>query len=121
MDLDRRVTTAYEELRMDVYRYLLTMSIQLAPATPAIFTADATGRGQGAILNENASVNNTTNPAAKGKVVVPHGTGGGAPTGSPLCGNSSRARPRRNPNQRQTVIIQVGDQSSRPDVTLAVQ
>jgi len=27
MDLDERVTTAYEEMRMDIYRYLLTIGL----------------------------------------------------------------------------------------------
>lgn len=35
-------------------------------ATPAIFTADSSGKGQGAILNQDYSYNRSSNPAAAG-------------------------------------------------------
>ena len=41
----------------------------LLPAIPGLFTADASGRGQGAILNQEESVNSVSNPAAPGSVV----------------------------------------------------
>lgn len=44
---------------------------------PAIFSANASGSGPGAILNENGSVNQGNNPAAKGSVIVVYATGGG--------------------------------------------
>lgn len=44
---------------------------------PAIFSANASGSGPGAILNENGSVNQSSNPAAKGSVIVVYATGGG--------------------------------------------
>ena len=40
-------------------------------------TADATGKGPAAALNENATVNSPTNPAKKGEIIVLRGTGGG--------------------------------------------
>ncbi len=45
---------------------------------PALFTVDASGEGAGAILNENSSVNSTSNRAARESVVVLYMTGGGA-------------------------------------------
>jgi len=52
------------------------------PARPALFTADSTGKGQGAILNQDGSVNSASNPAARSSIIVLYGTGGG-----PLAGN----------------------------------
>ena len=39
------------------------VTLQLAPVSPAIFTLDASGRGAGAILNQDSSVNSPANPA----------------------------------------------------------
>lgn len=51
--------------------------LEVAAATPAIFTQDSSGRGLGAILNQDGQVNSTVIAAAKGSVVVIYGTGGG--------------------------------------------
>lgn len=53
-------------------------NIPMAPAAMRLFSADFTGKGPGAILNQDFSVNTATNPAAKGSVVQLFGTGGGA-------------------------------------------
>jgi uncharacterized protein (TIGR03437 family) len=45
--------------------------------TPALFTADGSGQGQLAALNQDASVNSASNPAARGSIVVLYGTGVG--------------------------------------------
>jgi uncharacterized protein (TIGR03437 family) len=52
-------------------------SMPVTPASPAIFAADGTGGGQGAILNEDTSPNNWDNPADPGSIVVMYATGGG--------------------------------------------
>jgi len=52
-------------------------SMPVTPASPAIFAADGTGGGQGAILNEDTSPNNWDNPADPGSIVVLYATGGG--------------------------------------------
>ncbi|HEY6393446.1 MAG TPA: hypothetical protein VIX89_19340, partial [Bryobacteraceae bacterium] len=52
-------------------------SVGVALAAPAIFAADGTGGGQGAILNEDTSPNNWDNPAYPGSIVVLYATGGG--------------------------------------------
>jgi uncharacterized protein (TIGR03437 family) len=49
----------------------------VAPSAPGIFTDSASGIGEGAILNEDASLNSTGNPAAPGSVISVYGTGGG--------------------------------------------
>ncbi len=120
-------------------------------SAPAIFTVDASGKGQGAILNENASVNSAANPSAKGSVVVFYGTGGGALTAERLPRLASpvsvtigginaevlyagiapglvqgaiqvNARiPVDTPSGSLPVVLQVGDGRSPADVTLSVQ
>jgi uncharacterized protein (TIGR03437 family) len=51
--------------------------IPVTAAAPALITADASGRGQGAILNQNASINSAANPATRGSVIQLYGTGEG--------------------------------------------
>ena len=51
--------------------------IQITEASPGIFTADSTGQGQGAILNENTTPNSPANPAARGSIVSIYATGAG--------------------------------------------
>ncbi len=46
-------------------------------ADPALFTVNQSGRGQGAILNQDASINSAANPAASGSIIVLYGTGAG--------------------------------------------
>ncbi|HYM11385.1 MAG TPA: SBBP repeat-containing protein [Bryobacterales bacterium] len=46
-------------------------------AHPGIFTVDASGIGQGAILNEDNSYNSASRPAARGSIIVLFGTGAG--------------------------------------------
>ena len=53
------------------------IGVQIAPTAPGIFTANASGTGPGAILNQNQSVNSPTNRAAKGSVVSVFMTGEG--------------------------------------------
>jgi uncharacterized protein (TIGR03437 family) len=51
--------------------------VAVVPAAPAIFTTDATGTGQGAILNQDNSVNGVSKPAARGSVIQIYATGEG--------------------------------------------
>ena len=53
------------------------VELDVVEARPGLFTADSSGKGQGAILNENGSVNSTLNPADAGSIVVLFGTGEG--------------------------------------------
>jgi uncharacterized protein (TIGR03437 family) len=52
--------------------------VPILAANPAFFTANASGRGHAAALNQDGSLNSPQNPAAKGSVVVLYGTGSGA-------------------------------------------
>ena len=49
----------------------------VAPTSPAVFTANESGTGQGAIRNQNGTVNSAANPAAAGTVISIFGTGAG--------------------------------------------
>ena len=49
---------------------------------PGIFSYDSSGTGEGAILNQDNSVNSAANPAARGSVIQLYATGGGAMPGA---------------------------------------
>lgn len=66
-----RVQVEYQGVRSE------PLELRVTHTAPGIFTVDSSGRGQGAILNENFSVNGPTNPAAKGTVVMIYATGEG--------------------------------------------
>jgi uncharacterized protein (TIGR03437 family) len=51
--------------------------VPLAGAAPAIFTIGSTGVGQGAVLNQDSSVNGPANPAVRGSVIQIFATGEG--------------------------------------------
>ncbi|MCP5114404.1 MAG: hypothetical protein GY953_26540 [bacterium] len=53
------------------------VSIPVASTSPALFTIDSSGRGPGAVLNQNFSVNSAANPAARGSVIQMFATGEG--------------------------------------------
>ena len=44
---------------------------------PGIFSLDGSGQGQGAILNEDGSLNSPSNPALRGSIITIYATGGG--------------------------------------------
>jgi uncharacterized protein (TIGR03437 family) len=65
------IQVRYQGLQSEVVK----MPVQAA--TPGIFTLDASGRGAGAILNQDYGVNGPLNPAARGSYVMIYGTGCG--------------------------------------------
>jgi len=54
--------------------------VTVAAAKPAIFTNDSSGRGQGAILNQDYSRNGPSKPAPRGQYIFIYGTGEGLTT-----------------------------------------
>ena len=52
--------------------------VRVVDTDPGIFTANQSGSGQGAILNENNTVNAPTAPAALGSIIQIYATGEGA-------------------------------------------
>jgi uncharacterized protein (TIGR03437 family) len=57
-----------------------SVTLPVAAASPAIFTATQSGKGQGAIVNVDGSVNSQFAPATAGDIVVIYATGGGVMT-----------------------------------------
>jgi len=53
------------------------LTVKVAAAVPGLFTADASGKGQAAALNQDATVNSRAQAAKPGDVVVLYGTGEG--------------------------------------------
>ncbi len=64
----------------------------LAPAAPAIFTADSTGQGQAKARNADSSMNSAQNPAARGSVIQVYGTGEGVTSPPGVTGDASAGR-----------------------------
>jgi len=56
---------------------IAALSLTVARAAPAIFTANSSGVGQGAILNQDFTINSPANPAEKGSIVALFATGAG--------------------------------------------
>jgi len=53
------------------------LALPVSPESPAIFTLDSSGVGQGAILNQDATLNSPLDPAARGTIVALFATGAG--------------------------------------------
>ena len=66
-------------------------AFQVATASPAFFTFASSGRGPGALLNQDGSLNSATNPAARGSIVVLYATGEGATTPAGIDGKPAIA------------------------------
>ncbi len=55
-----------------------TFPVQLAASAPGVFTADTSGAGNAAAINQDGTANSATNAAARGSVVLLFATGEGA-------------------------------------------
>jgi uncharacterized protein (TIGR03437 family) len=53
------------------------LTVALSPAAPGIFTADGSGQGQAAALNQDNSFNGPSNPAPPGSILTFYATGVG--------------------------------------------
>ncbi|HEU5020590.1 MAG TPA: hypothetical protein VFT60_01820, partial [Bryobacteraceae bacterium] len=64
--------------------------LELAPSSPGLFTADASGSGQVLAVNlPDGSINGTTKPATRGQYVVLYGTGVGPVANAPADGEAA--------------------------------
>ena len=86
------------------------VTLEVLPTTPAIFTLDASGAGPGAILNQDATVNSSSNPARKGSVIVVFATGGGQTTPPGVDGQLAN---RTQPKPVAPVSAQIGGLDAR--------
>jgi uncharacterized protein (TIGR03437 family) len=82
--------------------------VPVADAAPGLATTDQTGSGQGAILNQDASLNFAGNPAARGSVISLFGTGEGLVAPQLLSGDLSISTPFSTPVG--TVAVTIGGQ-----------
>jgi uncharacterized protein (TIGR03437 family) len=64
-------------------------NVPVAATSPGIFSLDSTGRGPGAALNSDYSLNSDQNPAAPGSIVVLYATGGGLTGGENAAGRTA--------------------------------
>lgn len=81
------------------------VTVPVQASSPAIFTADASGKGQGAILNEDNSVNSPSNPALPGSIVAIYATGAGQTNPDGVDGRVTGATP---PVPRLPVQVTIG-------------
>jgi uncharacterized protein (TIGR03437 family) len=73
------------------------LTLPVTATRPGVFTVDASGYGQGAILNEDASPNSGANPAERGSIIVVYLTGEGptesaSPDGAVVSGTLPKPR-----------------------------
>jgi uncharacterized protein (TIGR03437 family) len=62
-------------------------TLPVVAAAPGVFTVDSTGIGQGAIVNQDGTVNSAANPAARGSVVSIYATGEGQTSPAGVTGS----------------------------------
>ena len=79
-------------------------AVPLTDSSPGLFTVDSSGRGQGIILNQDATPNSASNPALEGSVVVLYATGGGQ-TDPPGVSGSLTAEPWPKPHLPVSVTV----------------
>jgi uncharacterized protein (TIGR03437 family) len=96
-------TTAQIEV-MNQSQAIASAMVSVQAASPAIFSAKSTGGGQGAILNQDGSVNTHSNPASSGSVVSLFATGAGLTTPASADGFVTAA-PYPTPNLPVSVTI----------------
>jgi uncharacterized protein (TIGR03437 family) len=87
------------------------VTIPLAATAPGLFTADSSGTGELAALNQDGSVNSAVNPAQRGSVISLFGTGAGAM--SPQLPNGAITISTPLPWFNNSVSVQIGGQAAQ--------
>ena len=83
---------------------------EVVKSSPGLITLNGSGQGQGAILNQDGSVNGPANPASRGSVVSVFGTGGGQT--APACDVGRIADPTDIRSVQLPVTASIGDQNA---------
>jgi uncharacterized protein (TIGR03437 family) len=83
-------------------------ALPVGVTAPGIFTANASGSGQAAVLNEDGTPNSSSNPAPIGSIITFYATGEGQTTPSGVDGELAN-NPNSLPQPIQKVIVTVGD------------
>ncbi|MBI1895708.1 MAG: lamin tail domain-containing protein [Acidobacteria bacterium] len=65
------------EVRLEGAAGARSFLLPVVEKVPGIFTVDGSGRGQGAILNQDFTTNSAARPASRGSMIMIFGTGGG--------------------------------------------
>lgn len=76
-------------------------TVQVFAAAPGLFTADGTGAGQAAAINQDGTINSASNPAPIGSVISLYATGGGQTSPAGVDGQASTS-----PLARQSLPVQ---------------
>jgi uncharacterized protein (TIGR03437 family) len=87
------------------------VTVPLAAAAPGLFTADASGHGQAAALNQNLQANSAANPAAQGSLLSLFATGAGQMTPTATDGAVNGVSPPSMP-VLQPVAVTIGGQAA---------
>ncbi|HEY7389053.1 MAG TPA: IPT/TIG domain-containing protein, partial [Bryobacteraceae bacterium] len=85
-----------------------SLTVPVWSAAFGLFTANETGSGQGAILNQDQSVNSSSNPAPSGSVISLFGTGAGLLSPPLPDGSFTTAAPF--PKIDSSVLVNIGGQ-----------
>ena len=81
------------------------LQLRVVDTAPAIYSANSSGSGQGAILNENFSVNSPANPESTGHYIQIYGTGEGQTSPQGVDGLVTSVQRLPTPNLPVTVTI----------------
>jgi uncharacterized protein (TIGR03437 family) len=83
--------------------------VPVSAANPGVFSANASGTGQAAALNQDGTLNSTSNPAARGSIVTLYLTGDGLESPQPPDGAINGAP---YPTTVATVSVTIGGQAA---------
>ena len=83
------VSVEYQGIRSAV------RDVAITPVSATIFTVDASGRGQAAVLNQDYALNTGSSPARRGSAIMIFATGGGATVPSSNTGSIANSNPNR--------------------------
>lgn len=81
------------------------VNLRVTETAPGLFTANSSGKGQGAILNEDNSPNTPSNAAKMGGIVILYGTGEGI---TDPVGQDGQLATSVYPKPRQPVTVRIG-------------
>jgi uncharacterized protein (TIGR03437 family) len=80
-------------------------TLPVALTAPGIFTADSTGSGQAAALNQDGTLNSASNPASASSIITIYVTGEGQTTPAGVDGKLANTAPYPAPIQSVSVLI----------------
>ncbi len=87
-------------------------ALMIAPTSPGILTLTMDGQGQGAILNQNGTINGPSSPSAPGSIIVVYGTGGGVMNPGVATGSVTSSTGTSFPQPLAAVSATVGGQNA---------